>query len=168
MLEITYTVSVSGRGHRDESVNAYNRLQPSVSDPTGQIGPGSLLCEDGGKLCTTKSGSEVPATTPYRFSLMGSPGCSLISRSSASQYTDTSSPTIPGHGIGSFTAKGIRAVGKIQLRAAERFVIWRNLVGLRRLFPHTDDAVNHRQPEAYDTVLELTRYFTFYSSELGS
>jgi hypothetical protein len=162
MLEATYAVSASGKDHRDKSVNSYkcNCLQPRVSHPTGQTCPSPLLSSDEERLSTAIGDLEAPAADRYGFSPTRSPTCSLVSHSSASQYTDTSSQTIPDHGIGSITAKGIRAVGKLQLRAAEWIVIQRNLAELRRLFPHNDDDVNDRRQEAYDTVLELTRYFT--------
>lgn len=100
------------------------------------------------------------ATIPFRFfDFSVSISSFASSASSASQYTATSSWTIPG--IGSLSAKGIRAVGKWQLRGLEWIIIRRKLASFRRIFPHTNNGVNDNLEDAYDAVLELTRYVTY-------
>jgi hypothetical protein len=99
------------------------------------------------------------STVPYRFFELSRTTSSLAysaDSQSVSQYTVTSSSTV--HGIGSLAAKGIRAVGKLQLRVLEWIVIRRKLTRIRRLFPHADDNTDDTLEEVYDAVLELTRH----------
>jgi hypothetical protein len=100
------------------------------------------------------------STVPYRYfnfsESSSSFATSVTTETSASLHTVSSSRTIPG--IGFLSGKGIRAVGKLQLQGMEWIVIQTKFANFRRLFPHKNETSAAGLEEAYDELLELTRF----------
>lgn len=108
---------------------------------------------------------------PYRYFDFSESSSSLATATtqmseSTSLYTVTSSGTVPG--IGALSGRGIRAVGKLQLRGMEWIVLQAKFANFRRLFPHKDETTAVGLEEAYDDILELTRFvlYLFFGNQI--
>jgi hypothetical protein len=74
----------------------------------------------------------------------------------ASEYTTSTSSTVPG--LGELSGRAILALGKVTLRGTEYVIIRRRLEAISAKFPHLNIDQIPGIREMYDDVLELSRF----------
>lgn len=89
---------------------------------------------------------------------------SLANTLSTTNYTDSTSRTVPGPGA--LSGKAILALGKATLRGAESLIIRRKFQIISSKFPHRDDDNIKGIGKMYEDILELSRHVTIHASFL--